>query len=300
MATPGGGTRTVIVQKMPPGVQGIVTSSPTKTITLQNPLGAQAPPQGAIRLQSPAALGLPIAGSNTVTGAPRIIVSSAPGQYLYPLGNRLQPGAIATTMIRLATTVSSPLNTMAPQAVAGTSGLGVRLASPASLLAPVPNLAMMSPQARLATPPPGMASPVRPTLPGQGMPMTPGTPGTPTLRGATPGSPMRGATPGSPMRGRGGPRPRGMVRMRGGPPGVRSPGMRPSMRPGMRPGGPGPRGMRPRGIGPRGMRPGGPRGPRPGGPRAPPPPPEANEIKVTKDTSKGHVKKETPECIDLG
>ena len=177
MATPGGGSRTVIVQKLP-NVQGMVSSSPTKTITVQNPLGAQAPPQGAIRLQSPAALGLPIAGSNTVTGAPRIIVSSAPGQYLYPLGNRLQPGAIATTMIRLATTVSSPLNTMAPQTVAGTSGLGVRLASPASLLAPVPNPSMMSPQARLATPPPGMASPVRPTMPGPGMPATPGTPGT--------------------------------------------------------------------------------------------------------------------------
>ena len=48
------------------------------------------------------------------------------------------------------------------------------------------------------------------------------------------------------------------------------------------------------------MRPG---GPRPLGgvvrPAAPPPPPELNEIKVTKDTSKGHVKKETPECIDL-
>merc|ERR1719361_1320696 len=169
MATPGGGSKTVIVQKLP-NMQGMVTPSPTKIITLQNLLGTQAAPQGAIRLQSPAALGLPIAGSNTVTGAPRIVVSSAPGQYLYPLGNRLQPGAIATTMIRLATTVSSPLNTMAPQTVAGTSGLGVRLASPASLLAPVPNPAMMSPQARLATPPPGMASPVRPTMPGPGMP----------------------------------------------------------------------------------------------------------------------------------
>merc|ERR1719278_1260222 len=219
MSTPGGGSKTVIVQKLP-GVQGMVTPSPTKIITVQNPLGAQAPSQGAIRLQSPAALGLPIAGSNTVTGAPRIIVSSAPGQYLYPLGNRRQTGAIATTMIRLATTVSSPLNTMAPQMVAGTSGLGVRLASPASLLAPVPNPAiMMSPQPRLATPPPGMASPVRPGQPGAAVPGTPGTP----VRAATPGSPMRAATPGSPMRGRGGPRPRGMVRMRGGPPGMRPP-----------------------------------------------------------------------------
>ena len=48
------------------------------------------------------------------------------------------------------------------------------------------------------------------------------------------------------------------------------------------------------------MRPG---GPRPAGvvrPTAPAaPPPEANEIRVTKDTAPQHVKKETPECIDL-
>merc|ERR1719334_270316 len=88
--------------------------------------------------------------------------------------------------------------------------------------------------------------------------------------------------------------------------------MRPRMpvRPGAPP--PGSRGMRPRGIPPRGMRPGGPRGPRPGGPRGPPgpgqrppptaapqPQPEQNEIKVTKDTSKGNVKREAPEVIDL-
>merc|ERR1719481_706818 len=75
-----------------------------------------------------------------------------------------------------------------------------------------------------------------------------------------------------------------------------------------------PRGMRPRGPRPGGPRPGGPV--RPGGPRPPgamirpggppqpqrppaPKPPEENEIRVTKDTAKQHVKREDPEVIDL-
>ena len=319
MATPGGGSRTVIVQKMLPGMS-MPGPSPTKTITVANPMGGPAPP-GSIRLQSPAALGLPVAGANTVTGAPRVVVGGAPGQYLYPLGNRLQPATVSSSMIRLAAPGSSPLASTAPMPVAGTSGLGVRLANPANLINPtlinpalqsnqmnVANAMMVNGQPHLTSPPHAMQPGMQVPLPGSPMQQRP------------PGPPTGPPTPGSPMRGRGGPRPRGMARGRGAPPGARPGGPR-GPRPGgpmrpMRPGAPGMRGMRPRGIGPRGMRPGGPRGPRPGGPRGPrppgmgmrpggpprppaPPPPEQNEIKCTKDTTREHVKREAPEMIDL-
>merc|ERR1719153_265004 len=134
-----------------------------------------------------------------------MVSGAVPGQYLYPLGNRLQSGVqVATTMIRLATSSSfpSPLTT----AVSGTPGLGVRLASPASLASPrvmsplaPPGGQPGAPQPGLLSPPPGgMSSPLRPGISGsphhsQPPPSTPGAPG--------------------PMRGSRGPRPRGMVRM---------------------------------------------------------------------------------------
>merc|ERR1719319_1641939 len=218
--------------------------APPGSIRLQSP--------GSIRLQSPAALGLPVAGANTVSGAP--------GQYLYPLGNRLQPATVSSSMIRLAAPGSSPLTSTAPMPVAGTSGLGVRLANPANLINPtlinpalqsnqmnVANAMMVNGQPHLTSPPHAMQPGMQVPLPGSPMQQRP------------PGPPTGPPTPGSPMRPRG-PRP-------GGPRGPRPPGM------GMRPGGP---------------------------PRPPaPPPPEQNEIKCTKDTTREHVKREAPEMIDL-
>merc|ERR1719232_1856903 len=270
-----GGARTVIVQQpltptKPGDARQIVVhmtgagGTPTK-IMVQNP--------GNIALQPP------IPGSV----GQRMVVAGPPGPdgkvtYLYPLNNRLQGQPVATTVIRLAAPISGAITTVAgsiqsvtssgpntaPVMVSGTSGLGVRLPTPASSSMPVisaptgtpigvqpgQSIVVASGMAGPPQPPSSSQPPSSPVRPG--LPIRLGTPGTPTSPGARPVRPARG---------RGGVRMRGQIR----------PGMRPRMP--MRPGAPGPRGMRPggpRGIPPRGMRPGGPvrpGGPRPGAPR---------------------------------